>query len=129
MYKLRDLHRATGLGQRECAALLCVALETLRTWDSGRRGEVERRLVELPRIVDACVLGVSCDRRGQEVVAFVVREDSALTPLVLRQLCAATLSAHKLPRRFLFVDRLPVDSRGKVERRALQALASRVDEA
>ncbi len=37
MYELRDLRRATGLGQREFAALLCVALETFRTWDSGRR--------------------------------------------------------------------------------------------
>ena len=99
---------------------------------AGRKvdpAEVERRLVELPGVVDACVLGVSCDRRGQEVVAFVVREDASLTPLVLRQLCAATLSAHKIPRRFVFVERLPVDSRGKVERRALQALASRADEA
>jgi hypothetical protein len=37
MYELRDLRRATGLGQREFAALLCVPLETFRTWDSGRR--------------------------------------------------------------------------------------------
>jgi len=26
-----------GLGQRDCAELLAVPLETLRTWDSGRR--------------------------------------------------------------------------------------------
>lgn len=37
MYEVRDLRRATGLGQREFAALLCVPLETFRTWDSGRR--------------------------------------------------------------------------------------------
>jgi DNA-binding transcriptional regulator YiaG len=37
MNELRDLRRATGLGQREFAALLSVPLETLRTWDSGRR--------------------------------------------------------------------------------------------
>jgi DNA-binding transcriptional regulator YiaG len=37
MSELRDLRRATGLGQREFAALLSVALETFRTWDSGRR--------------------------------------------------------------------------------------------
>jgi len=38
MNELRDLRRATGLGQREFTALLPVALETFRTWDSGRRG-------------------------------------------------------------------------------------------
>ena len=37
MYELRDLRRSVGLGQREFAALLAVPLETLRTWDSGRR--------------------------------------------------------------------------------------------
>ena len=37
MNELRDLRCATGLGQREFAALLAVPLETFRTWDSGRR--------------------------------------------------------------------------------------------
>ena len=37
MNALRDLRRAADLGQREFAALLSVPLETLRTWDSGRR--------------------------------------------------------------------------------------------
>jgi len=37
MYELRDLRHATGLGQREFAALLGVAPETFRMWDSGRR--------------------------------------------------------------------------------------------
>jgi long-chain acyl-CoA synthetase len=94
---------------------------------AGRKvdpAEVERRLLELPGIADARVLGMACDRRGQQVVAFVVRADSALTPLAIRQLCAETLSTHKIPRRFVFVDRFPVDSRGKIDRRALYELAS-----
>jgi len=37
MNELRALLRAAGLGQREFAALLSVAPETFRTWDSGRR--------------------------------------------------------------------------------------------
>src|SRR6476646_9830051 len=32
-----NLRRSVDLGQREFAALLSVPLETLRTWDSGRR--------------------------------------------------------------------------------------------
>ena len=35
--ELRELRRAIDLGQREFADLLSVPLETLRTWDSGRR--------------------------------------------------------------------------------------------
>ena len=37
MSELRELRRAIECGQREFAALLSVPLETLRTWDSGRR--------------------------------------------------------------------------------------------
>jgi DNA-binding transcriptional regulator YiaG len=37
MNALRELRHATGLGQREFAALLSIPLETLRPWDSGRR--------------------------------------------------------------------------------------------
>ena len=99
---------------------------------AGRKvdpAEVERTLLQLPGIADARVFGMACDRRGQEVVAFVVRADAALTPLAIRQRCAATLSTHKIPRRFVFVDRFPVDGRGKIDRRALQALASSADEA
>ena len=98
---------------------------------AGRKvdpAEVERLLVELPGISDARVLGVPCDQRGQQVVAFIVRADSALTPIAIRQLCAASLSTHKIPRRFVFVDRFPVDARGKLDRPALQALLSRADE-
>jgi long-chain acyl-CoA synthetase len=89
---------------------------------------VERRLLELPGIADARVLGMADDTRGQQVVAFLVRTNAALTPLVIRQWCAETLSTHKIPRRFVFVDRFPVDARGKIDRCALQRLASSADE-
>src|SRR5262245_43985347 len=49
MNALRELRRSADLGQRELAALLSVPLETLRTWDSGRRPvpiAVIRRAVE-----------------------------------------------------------------------------------
>jgi acyl-CoA synthetase (AMP-forming)/AMP-acid ligase II len=90
--------------------------------------EVERTLLSLPEIADARVFGMACDRRGQQVVAFIVRADATLTPIGIRQRCAARLSPHKIPRLFVFLDRFPVDARGKIDRRALQALASGVDE-
>jgi len=99
---------------------------------AGRKvdpAEVERTLLGFAGIADARVFGMSCDRRGQQVVAFIVRTDEALTPLSIRQLCAATLSTHKIPRRFVFVDNFPVDARGKIDRRALQALVTDGDEA
>jgi long-chain acyl-CoA synthetase len=94
---------------------------------SGRKVdpvEVERTLLQLAGIADARVFGMACDTRGQEVIALLVRTDEALTPIAIRQHCAATLSAHKIPRRFVFVDRLPIDARGKIDRRVLIQLAS-----
>ena len=94
---------------------------------AGRKvdpAEVERVLAGLPGVVDARVLGVSCARRGQELVAFVVRSHSALTPIAIRQRCAGTLSPYKIPRRIIFIDQLPIDARGKIDRRALEALAA-----
>ena len=94
---------------------------------AGRKvdpAEVERVLAALPDVVDARVLGISCDTRGQQLVAFVVRSSPALTTIAIRQLCAGQLSPHKIPRRFVFLDRLPVDARGKMDRRALETLAS-----
>ncbi len=85
--------------------------------------EVERVLLELPGVADVRVMGASCDRRGQQLVAFVV-SNRAMTQVDLRQGCARTLSPHKIPRQFIFLDRFPLDARGKMDRRALEAMAA-----
>jgi DNA-binding transcriptional regulator YiaG len=52
MNELRDLRRAICLGQREFAALLSVAVETYRTWDSGRRGVPTQMLHRARAVVE-----------------------------------------------------------------------------
>jgi len=54
--ELRDLRRAVGLNQEAFAALIGAPVETLRTWDSGRRlvppailQRARRAVVDLPR--------------------------------------------------------------------------------
>jgi long-chain acyl-CoA synthetase len=54
---------------------------------SGRKvdpAEVQRKLLELAGIADAQVLGIACQTRGQELVAFVIRTDATLTPIAIR---------------------------------------------
>jgi acyl-coenzyme A synthetase/AMP-(fatty) acid ligase len=97
---------------------------------AGRKvdpGEVEACLVNMPGVAAAIVLGVACDARGQQLVAFVVRADASLTVMQVRTACAATLSPHKIPRRIEFLERLPLNERGKVDRAALQRLAAAAD--
>jgi DNA-binding transcriptional regulator YiaG len=61
MNELRELRRATGMGQREFAALLSIPLETFRPWDSGRR-----------------VVSVPVLRRARETVAHYQRQHERL---------------------------------------------------
>ena len=94
---------------------------------AGRKvdpAEIERVLTNLPDVADARVVGIDCATRGQELVAFVRPPSPSLTPLSLRRSCARTLSPYKIPRRFIFLEQWPVDARGKVDKRALQALAT-----
>jgi long-chain acyl-CoA synthetase len=86
--------------------------------------EVERVLQEMPGVIDVRVLGVPDPQRGQQLVACIVAREPGLRPFAIRQFCAARLSAHKIPRAFVFVDALPTDIRGKTNRRALEALVA-----
>ena len=92
---------------------------------AGRKvdpSEVERALRSVAHVADVRVMGTSHGTRGEELVAFVVRTDDSVTPLHLRQHCARTLSPYKIPRRFIFLEQLPLTPRGKLDRKALEAM-------
>jgi len=94
---------------------------------AGRKvdpAEIERVLRAFPEIRDARVLGTACDHRGEQLAAIIVAREPGLTAANLRQRCAALLSAYKIPRRFVFLNELPVNARGKVDRRTLEALVA-----
>jgi long-chain acyl-CoA synthetase len=86
--------------------------------------EVERVLQDMPAIVEARVLGMPDERRGQQLVACIVAREAGLRPFAIRQFCASRLAAFKIPRAFVFVDELPRDIRGKTNRRALETLVA-----
>jgi O-succinylbenzoic acid--CoA ligase len=84
--------------------------------------EVEAALLELPGIVAACVFGTPSTQFGQIVSAVLVSHDTALgEPETLARLLADRLSRHKLPRRSLLAETLPLTPSGKVDRRACAA--------
>jgi acyl-CoA synthetase (AMP-forming)/AMP-acid ligase II len=83
--------------------------------------EVERVLRMLPGVSDAHVTAAPDALRGEQVVACLVA-DASLTVLTVRQFCTRRLASHKIPRTILFLDAIPRTSRGKVDRRTLEAL-------
>jgi fatty acid CoA ligase FadD36 len=84
-------------------------------------GEVEDALLAHPSVSEAAVVGLPDDDLGQRIVAFVVATDhdeAALIDFVGQQ-----LSWHKRPRAVVFVDALPRNAMGKVEKARLQGSA------
>ena len=79
--------------------------------------EVEAALVALPGVQAACVFGTPSARFGQVVTAVLVTGDRALGQAShLAELLADRLARHKLPRRALITDSLPLTASGKVDR-------------
>lgn len=81
--------------------------------------EVEAALLSLPGVKAACVFGSPSARFGQVVSAVLVSADRALAePSHLAELLADRLARHKLPRRALLAESLPLTLAGKIDRRA-----------
>jgi fatty acid CoA ligase FadD36 len=81
-------------------------------------GEVEAALLAHPGVREAAVVGEPDPDLGQRIVAFVVA-DNGLDADALTRFVADGLSAHKRPRRVVFVESLPRNALGKVQKALL----------
>ncbi|WP_067564689.1 acyl-CoA synthetase [Nocardia acidivorans] len=83
--------------------------------------EVEAALYEHPAIAEVCVVGVPDEQWGEAVKAVVVtRSGSTTDERELIEHCANRLARMKKPRTVDFVDALPVNRNGKLDRRAVR---------
>jgi long-chain acyl-CoA synthetase len=84
--------------------------------------EIEKVLVQHPDIVDAAVIGIPQEDFGEQPLAFVVTKPTAdLTENDVLEFLDGRLASYKRPRRFVFVDELPVSPMGKVLKHVLRA--------
>ena len=83
-------------------------------------GEIESTLLEHPTVAEAAVLGVDDEDLGERIVAWVVLRDGAgADSQALIDHVALALTPHKRPREVRFVDSLPRNVLGKVQKRLL----------
>lgn len=83
--------------------------------------QVEAEILRYEGVREAVVFARDSERRNQEIVACVVAEDR-VTEVELLSHCRARLSSWQTPRRIFFIDRMPVNERGKISRRDLARL-------
>jgi fatty-acyl-CoA synthase len=79
--------------------------------------EVEAVLHEHPRVADAAVVGVPHERWGEAGLAFVVADGVGDDELLA--FCAARLARFKVPQEVRFVDEIPRNGLGKIQKQEL----------
>jgi fatty-acyl-CoA synthase len=84
--------------------------------------EIEAALHDHPAVADVAVVGVADERWGEACAAFVVAE-SPVSEAELREHCRERLARFKVPKSFTFVDQLPRNSMGKIQKSELKVHA------
>ena len=82
--------------------------------------EVEEVLAQCRGVAEVAVVGLPDAEFGEQVAAVVVRDDPALTAETLIAFCRDQLASYKKPRTVHFVDALPRNALGKVQKHLLR---------
>jgi acyl-CoA synthetase (AMP-forming)/AMP-acid ligase II len=82
--------------------------------------EIENVLMQHPAVFKAAIVGKHEDESGEIPIAYVaVREKGFDGENVLRNFCRQNLAAYKIPRKFIFLEDLPMNATGKVDKKKL----------
>jgi acyl-coenzyme A synthetase/AMP-(fatty) acid ligase len=82
--------------------------------------QIESIILGFPDLVEAAVIGMPDDLRGEAVKLFVVHPQGDLICEALKAFCAKHLSIHQCPKEIIFCSALPKNSSGKLDRLALK---------
>lgn len=82
-------------------------------------GEIENHLIRVEGIRDAVVIACHDDRGTTALAAYLVADRKDINSFAVRQALLEMVPAYMVPSYVLFLDMLPINSNGKVDRQAL----------
>lgn len=86
--------------------------------------EIENTLCNMPGVARAAVIGVSDERLGEVAQAYIVKQAGAeLDESAVIDWSRDQMANYKVPRHVAFLDELPMNAGGKVDKAALATLA------
>lgn len=86
--------------------------------------EIENLLCDMPGIARAAVIGVFDERLGEVARAYLVRDSgAAVDEAAVIEWSREQMANYKVPRAVVFLDELPINAGGKVDKNALANMA------
>ena len=82
--------------------------------------EVENIISTMPGVSEVAVVGKKDEKYGEEVVAFIVKKDEHLNDMQVIDFCKTNLAWYKCPKEIFFIDALPKNSVGKIQKNELR---------
>jgi long-chain acyl-CoA synthetase len=82
--------------------------------------EVEEVIAAHPKVLEVAAIGVTDEKSGEVVKAFIVKKDKSLSKEEILAYCRENLTSYKVPKKVEFRDELPKTNVGKILRRALR---------
>jgi malonyl-CoA/methylmalonyl-CoA synthetase len=82
--------------------------------------EIESEIDALPGVVETAVVGIPHPDFGEGVTALVVRDNAAVTEADVLDALKDRLAKFKMPKRVIFIDELPRNAMGKVQKNILR---------
>jgi len=87
--------------------------------------DVESILSSHPKVAAVAVLGIPDRLRGEIVCAVVsVKKDEVAVEQELRRFCLERIASFKVPRQIMFLDSLPMDAVGKIDKNGIREILS-----
>jgi fatty-acyl-CoA synthase len=87
--------------------------------------EIEDFLYTMPGVKDIQVVGITSEKYGEEVGAFIIpHPDATLTEEDVKDYCRGQISRFKIPKYVFFVDSFPLTPSGKIMKYQLREMGS-----